>query len=101
MGFTEADPRQFAPTVGKTQVGFTISAVPPPTVDNSVTLSALDASMARAESDLFGSLGFIAHLPILQSIYSDLHAGVDLSFGGYWIYLNRWGTLRLMDRARS
>ena len=50
---------------------------------------------------MFGSLGFIAHLPILQSIFSDLHTGADLTFGGYRIYVNRWGTLRLTDRARS
>src|ERR1041385_3421864 len=29
MGFAEADPRQLAPSVGTTQVGITISAVPP------------------------------------------------------------------------
>ena len=82
------DPRQLAPTVGKTQVGFTISAVPSPAVDNLATSSALDASMAQPESDLFGSLGFIAHLPILQSIFANLHTVADLTFDGYRIYIN-------------
>ena len=110
MGFAEADPRQLAPTVGKTQVGITISAVPSPAVDipattvtsdDSTTPSVLDDSMARAESDLFGSLGFITHLPILRSVFADLRTGVDLTFGGYQIYVNRWGILRLTDRAQA
>ena len=47
MGFAEANPRQLAPTVGKTQVGVTISAVPSPAVDDSTTSSALDNSATR------------------------------------------------------
>src|SRR4051812_48995282 len=83
------------------QVGVTILAVPSPATSNSATLSALDAPMAQAESDLFGSLRFIAHLPILQSVSADLRTGVDLTFGGYQISVNRWGTLHLTDGSRS
>src|SRR3954468_12941878 len=35
MGFAGVDPRQLAPSVGTTQVGITISAVPSPTNHNS------------------------------------------------------------------
>ena len=96
MGFSKANPHQLAPTVGKTQVGVMISTIP-----SSATSSALDISMARAESEMFGSLGFIEHLPILWSIFADLRTGVDFTFGGYQIYVNRWGTLRLTDRFQS
>ena len=92
MGFAVVHPRQLAPSVGKKQVGSTVSAVPSPAIDNPAT---------QMESALFGSLGFVAHLPILQSIFADLHADADLTFGGFRIYVNRWGTLRLTDRARS
>ena len=53
--------------------------------------------MTQADSDLFGSLGFMAHLPILRSAFADLRTGIDLTFGGYQIYINHWGTLRLTD----
>src|SRR4051812_15816610 len=101
MGFVEADPRQFASIVGKTQVGITISAAPSTIVGNSTTSYALDVSTIRVESDLFGSLDFVVHLPILQSAFADLRARVDLTFGGYQIYVNRWGILCLTDRAQS
>src|SRR3954466_6277713 len=35
MGFSGVDPRQLAPSVGTTQVGITISAVPSPATHNS------------------------------------------------------------------
>src|SRR3954469_6551006 len=38
MGFADANPRQLAPTVGKTQVGITILAGPSPFIFNSTTL---------------------------------------------------------------
>src|SRR4051812_23744063 len=101
MGFAEADPRQLAPTVGKTQVGITISAVPSSATNKSSTTPALDVSTTRAESDLFESLGFVTHLPIPRSAFANLHTGIDLTFGGCQIYVNRWGTLRLTDRARA
>src|SRR4051812_7200716 len=70
MGFAEADPRQLAPNMGKIHVGNTILVAPSSATGNSTTTSALDLSMARAESDLFGSLVFIAHHPILRLAFS-------------------------------
>ena len=63
MGFAEANPRQLAPTVGTKQVGAMISAVP--AITNPATSAALGIDTTRAESDLFESLGFITHLPVL------------------------------------
>ena len=58
MGFAEANPRQLAPTVGKTHVGFTISAVP--AIDNSATSSAIGSSATSPTTqmgpDLLGTL---------------------------------------------
>ena len=102
MGLGVIEPRQLAPTVGTKQVGSMVSTVPSSTLDNSATpATKLDESAARMESILFGSLGFVPHLPILQSIFADLDAGADLTFGGFRIYVNRWGTLRLADQVRS
>src|SRR4051812_7610767 len=39
MGFAEADPHKLAPSVGTTQVGITISAVPSPASHNSRALT--------------------------------------------------------------
>src|SRR4051812_34536272 len=88
MGFAEANPRQLAPTVGMTQVGIMISAVPPSATVDSTTSPTLDTSMARAESDLFGSPGFIAHLPILRSVFADRRTDVDLTFDMFQIYVS-------------
>ena len=99
MGFAEADPRQLAPSVGTSQVGITITTAPSSASIKSTTPPALDDSMARADSDLFGSLSFVAHLPTLRPAFADLRAGIDLTFGGYHIYINHWGTLRLADSA--
>ena len=53
----------------------------------------------QAESDLFGSLGFTAHLSTLRPIFADLRSGISLIFGAYRIYINHWGALRLTDDA--
>ena len=85
---------QLAPTVGKKQVGSMVSTVPPSTPDNSaISTSALENSAtpatnlgdstAQMESIMFDSLGFVPHLPILQSIFADLDTGADLIFGGF------------------
>src|SRR4051812_43612320 len=55
MGFVDADPRQLAPTVGATQVGITISAVPSPASHN---------SRFRARSNPPEELKIIANLSI-------------------------------------
>src|SRR4051812_29508017 len=93
MGFAGVDPRQLAPSVGIAQVGNTISAAS--------SSSALIDSAAPARSNLFESLGFKAHLPALQPVFTDLHSGVNLIFGAYQIYINHWGTLRLTDGTRA
>ena len=101
MGFVVINPRLLAPTVGIKQVGSTVSTVPSPAIDNPATsTTTLDDSATQMESALFGSLGFVTHVSTLQSIFADLHVGADLTFGGFRIYVNRWGTLRLTDRAR-
>ena len=100
MGFDASKPRQLAPTVGKMQVGSMVSAVPapaladlvtstPPLGDSATSATKLDDWATLMESTLFGSLGFIPHLPILQSAFADLHAGADLTFGGFRIYVNK------------
>src|SRR3954462_5245188 len=89
MGFAGVDPRQLAPSVGTAQVGNAISAV-----SSSPTLT---GSATAIGSNLFESLGFTAHLPALKPVFADLHSGVNLIFGEYRIYINHWGTLRLVD----
>ena len=55
----------------------------------------------QAESDLFGSLGFTAHLSTLRTVFADLRIGINLIFEAYLIYINHWGALRLTDDARA
>ena len=93
MGFARVDPRQLAPSVGTAQVGNAISAVS--------SSSALIDTAAPARSNLFDSLGFTAHRPALKPVFTDLHSGVNLIFGAYRIYINHWGTLRLIDGTRA
>src|ERR1044071_4129618 len=57
--------------------------------------------MTQAESNLFESLGFTAHLSTLQPVFTDLHSGVNLIFREYQIYINHCGTLRLTDGTRA
>src|SRR4051812_9789725 len=93
MGFAGVDPRQLAPSVGTAQVGNAISAVSSsPTLTGSVTATG---------SNLFESLGFTAHLPALKPVFTDLHPGVNLIFEAYRIYINHWGTLRLVDDTQA
>ena len=99
MGFAEANSHQLVPTVGTKKFGATISAVP--AITEPATSAALGINTNRAESDLFESPGFIVHLPILRSAFTDLRPGVYLTFGEHRIHINRWGTLRLTDRIRS
>src|SRR4051812_25003252 len=101
MGFAEADPRQLAPSVGTAQVGITISAASSSTSTNTATSSTLIIYTTRADSDLFGSLGFMAHLPAFRSAFVGLRSGINLTFGAYQIYINHWGTLRLTDSTRA
>src|SRR3954469_8102852 len=93
MGFAGVDLRQLAPSVGTAQVGNVISAV-----SSSPTLT---GSATATGSDLCESLGFKAHLPALKPVFTDLHSGVNLTFGAYQIYINHWGTLRLIDITRA
>src|SRR3954462_13115607 len=93
MGLARGDPRKLAPSVGTTQVGNTISAVS--------SSPALTGSANATGSNLFESLGFTAHLPTLKPIISKLHSGVNLIFGAYQIYINHWGTLRLVDGTQA
>src|SRR4051812_47170573 len=91
MGFAEADPRQLAPSVGTSQVGITISADSSPAPAKTATPFALADSATRAVFDLFGSLGFMAHLPTFRPTFVDLRTGINLTFGAYKIYINHWG----------
>src|SRR4051812_39421922 len=93
MGFAGADPRQLAPSLGTTHVGKTISAVS--------SSSTLIGSEIKARPNLFESLGFAAHLPALKPVFADLQSGVDLIFEEYRIYINHWGSLRLVDGAQA
>src|SRR4051812_10195302 len=95
MGFAGVDPRKLAPSVGTAQVGNAISAVP-----SSPSSSALIDSTVLAESNLFESLGFTAHLPTPRPAFTDLRSSINLIFGAYQIYINHWGALCLTIRAR-
>src|SRR3954471_3872368 len=88
MGFAGADPRQLAPSMGTTQVGITISAASSSASINTATPSTLIDSTTRADSDLFGSLGFMAHLPAFRPTFDDLRCGINLTFDAYQIYIN-------------
>ena len=103
MGFAGIDPRQLAPSMGTTQVGSAISAASSTssTPANAMTPPALIDPTTQAESDLFGSLGFTAHLSTLQPVFADLRSGINLTFGAYQIYINHWGTLRLIDSTQA
>ena len=82
MGLAEANPRQLAPTVGKTKVGFTISAVPSSTTDNSATSSTI-----QTRTDLLGTLKLTAYFPISRSNAPDRHASPIQAFGGFQNYI--------------
>src|SRR3954470_3286706 len=69
MGFAEADPRQLAPSVGTSQVGIMISAAPSLASIKTATPSTLFDSTTRTDSNLFGSPGFVAHLPTFRSAF--------------------------------
>src|SRR3954467_9332387 len=71
MGFAGADPRQLAPSVGTAQVGTAISAASSSASINAATPSTLIDSTTRANSDLFGSLDFMAHLPAFRPTFAD------------------------------
>src|ERR1041384_2947328 len=101
MGFAGADPRQLAPSVGTAQVGSAISAASSPAPANATTPSTLIDSTTQADSDLFGPLGFTAHLSTFRPAFADLRSGINLTFGAYQIYINHWGTLRLIDGTRA
>src|ERR1044072_3230170 len=62
MGFAEDDPHQLAPSVGTTQVGITISAVPSPANHN---------SRARTRYSPLKEFNFIANLSIPPSRHQD------------------------------
>src|SRR3954469_10848238 len=96
MGFAGVNPRQLAPTVGTTQVGNAISAAL-----SSSSSAALIDSTVKAESNLFESLGFKAHLPSLQPTFTDLRSGINLIFGTHRVYINHWGALRLTYSIRA
>src|SRR3954468_15624677 len=100
MGFAEADPHQLASSVGTPQDGITISAASSPTPVKTSTPSASIDSSTRTDSDLFGSLGFMAHLSSFRPEFADLRSGIKLTFGAYQIYINHWGILRLTASTR-
>src|SRR4051812_39256680 len=101
MGFVGVHPRQLAPSVGTAQVGNAISAASPAssTPADAMTSPTPFDPMTQAESDLFGSLGFTAHLSTLRPAFADLRSGINLIFGAYQVYINHWGALRLTDDA--
>src|SRR4051812_40872595 len=94
LGFAGVDPHQLAPSVGTAQVGNTISAAP------SASSAIIDPT-TQAESNLFESLGFTAHLSTLRPVFTDLRSGINLIFRAYQIYINHWGALRLTDGTRA
>src|SRR3954466_1997514 len=61
----------------------------------------LAGSTTQTGSNLFESLGFTAHLPALKPVFTNLHSGINLIFGAYQIYINHWGTLRLINDTRA
>ena len=103
MGFFEVDPRQLAPSVGTAQVGSAISAASSTSSApaNAMTPSTLIDSTTQADSDLFGSLSFTAHLSTFRPVFVDLRSGINLIFGAYQIYINHWVALRLTDGIRA
>src|ERR1041384_3735291 len=103
MGFAGVHPRQLAPSVGTAQVGNAILAASPAssTPADAITSPAPFDLTTQAESDLFGSLRFTAHLSTLRPIFADLRSGINLIFGAYRIYINHWGALRLTGDARA
>src|SRR4051812_34547122 len=92
MGFAEADPRQLAPSMGTTQVGITISAVPSP---------ASCSSRARARSNPPEELKIIANLSIvpIRSLGPQLDQ-VQYS-GDYQSHHRRQRTQRPRRRAQA
>ena len=84
MGFAEADPRQLAPIVGKTQVGFTISVVPSSATDNSATSSTIQTG-----TDLLETLNFTAHFLISRSNAPNQRANLAQAFEGFQNYIKR------------
>src|SRR4051812_30494088 len=92
MGFAEADPLQLAPTVGTTQVGITISAVPSPTSHNSRT---------RTRSSPLEEFKFIANLSIAPPGSLGQQLDQVQNFGDYQSRHRRKRTRRSRSRAQA
>src|SRR3954471_10064242 len=92
MGFAEADPRQLAPSVGTTQVGITISAVPSPASHN---------SRARTRSSPLEEFKFIANLSIAPPRSLGPQLDQVQYFGDYQSRHQRKRTRRPRRRAQA
>src|SRR4051812_29895309 len=96
MGFAEDNPRQFASTVGKTQVGVTIFVVP-----SLATIDSATSSMTQERTDLLGTLNLTACFLILRSNTPDRHTDPTQAFGGFRSYIKRRTTRRSMNQVQS
>ena len=92
MGFAEADPRQLAPSVGTTQVGITISAVPSPANHN---------SRAPTRSSPLKEFKFIANLSIAPPRSLGPQLDQAQHFGDYQSCHRRKRTRRPRRQARG
>src|SRR3954467_7227049 len=80
MGFSGVDPRQLAPSVGTTQVGITISAVPS---------SASHNSRARTRSNPPEEFKITANISAAPSSSLGLQLCQDQYYGGNRVHLQR------------
>src|SRR3954466_14698617 len=92
MGFARADPRQLAPSVGTTQVGITISAVPYP---------ASHDPRARTRSNPLKELKLTASISIAPPRSLDQQPRQDQYYGGYPIHHRRKRTRRPRRKTRG
>src|SRR3954468_11522422 len=92
MGFAGADPRPLAPSVGPTQVGITISAVPSPASHN---------PRARTRSNPLEEFKFIANLSIAPPRSLGPQLDQAQHFGDYKSRHRRRRTRRSRRRAQA
>src|SRR3954468_19081737 len=92
MGFAGVDPRQLAPSVGTTQVGITISAVPS---------SASHNSRARTKSNPLEEFKITASISATPSRSLGLQLCQDQYYGGGQIHHRRGRNRRPKRQARG
>ena len=92
MGFSGVDPRQFAPSVGTTQVGITISAVPS---------SAGHNSRERTRSNPLEEFKITANISAAPSRSLSLQLCQDQYYGGGQIHHRRGRNRRPKRQARG